>query len=348
MMIEMFFIALIATLAATAACRWLGLVDRPDERKRHQGSIPLSGGIAVFITIMVGTFVLKVPPYTTGTLIIASLVFALGVLDDARHINPWLRLSLQYISGIALATYGGVAIYNVGNLLAMGDIPLLMLAVPLTALAVAGLTNAYNMIDGIDGLSGSLMLIPLAILSNLAFLDHHPMLDSLLLIMVPVVVFLLFNLGPNFRVLPKIFLGDGGSITIGFLITASLVYFSQGDRTLINPVTALWLVTVPLMDMLATMFRRHRSGRKLMQADRSHLHYSLIDYGMSPTAALIAVTAYALACAMLGLFLESFPDYVSMFAFFTLFILHMVFVAILSSAIQARIVTDKRAEQTET
>ena len=69
--------------------------------------------------------------------------------------------------------------------------------------------------------------------------------------------------------LPKMFLGDGGSITLGFLVTASLVFFSQGENALIEPVTALWLVTVPLMDMLATMLRRAKHGRKLMEADRS-------------------------------------------------------------------------------
>ena len=336
MITSLFLVAFIITLVATAACRWVGLVDQPDERKRHVGSIPLSGGIAIFISIVVSTFARDIPPYTTEMLIIAILVFALGVFDDFQHTNPWLRLSMQYGAGVALATYGGIAIHNVGNLLSLGDIPLLMLAVPLTALSVAGLSNAYNMIDGIDGLSASLMLIPLAVLSTLAFSIEHPMLNSLLLMVVPLIVFLIFNLGPNTKYLPKIFLGDGGSITMGFLITASLVYFSQGDSTLINPVTALWLVTVPLMDMLATMARRYRNGRKLMDADRSHLHYSLIDLGLSPRVALLGMVVYAVGCALLGLFLESFPDYVSMFSFLGLFIIHLAFIATVSHALEAK------------
>ncbi len=159
---------------------------------------------------------------------------------------------------------GNIAITNVGNLLAMGDIPLLLLTVPLTALAVAGLSNAYNMIDGIDGLAASTITLPLSVLYLLALQAGHPMANTLLLMILPLLVFLLFNLGPNNRLLPKIFLGDAGSVTLGFLVTASLVYFSQGDNALILPVTALWLVTVPLMDMLATMLRRLRQGRKLM------------------------------------------------------------------------------------
>ena len=344
MITSLFLVALIITLVATAACRWVGLVDQPDERKRHVGSVPLSGGIAVFISIVVGTFALNVPPYTTEMLIIAILVFALGVFDDFQHTNPWLRLSLQYGAGVALATYGGIAIYNVGNLLTLGDIPLLKLAVPLTALAVAGLSNAYNMIDGIDGLCASLMLVPIAVLSTLAASTGHPMLNSLLLMVVPLIVFLLFNLGPNKKYLPKIFLGDGGSITMGFLITASLVYFSQGESALIKPVTALWLVTVPLMDMLATMARRYKNGRKLMEADRSHLHYSLIDLGLNTTITLLVIVVYAVGCALLGLFLESFPDYISMFSFFGLFILHLACIAMISHTLDAKAVKAESIE----
>jgi len=181
-------------------------------------------------------------------------------------------------------------------------------------------------------------------LSTLAYLTGHNMLNSLLLMTIPIIVFLIFNLGPNWKYLPKIFLGDSGSITMGLLITASLIYFSQGVSPLIKPVTALWLVTVPLMDMLATMARRHRNGRKLMEADRSHLHYSLIDLGLSPRAALLIMVVYAVGCALLGLFLESFPDYVSMFSFFGLFIMHLAFIASVSRTLDARVTKAERIE----
>ena len=131
---------------------------------------------------------------------------------------------------------------------------------------MAGLSNAYNMIDGIDGLAASTICLPLLVLYLLAVQAGHPMAGSLLLMLVPLAVFLLFNLGPDNRLLPKMFLGDAGSVTMGFFVTASLVYFSQGNNALIEPVTALWLVTVPLMDMLATMLRRAKHGRKLMEA----------------------------------------------------------------------------------
>ena len=302
-------------------------MDHPDNRKLHSQAVPLTGGIAVFFTILAGTFALGIEPYTSEVLIIACAVFALGVFDDIRHINATVRLFIQYGSGVALATYGGIAIHNVGNLLGAGSIPLLMLAVPLTALAAAGLCNAYNMIDGIDGLAAGTITLPLLALYLLAIEAGHPMADTLLLMLIPLAVFLVFNLGPNNALLPKMFLGDGGSVTLGFLVTASLVYFSQGERALIQPVTALWLVTIPLMDMLCTMLRRLKRGKKLMEADRSHLHHTLMDMGLSSRQTLLAMLGWAIICALIGLGLEASPAYVSLACYFVVFFAHCLFVS---------------------
>ena len=323
---EILIAALLLTRVTAGIGYRLGLADTPDARKTHSGVVPLTGGIAIFLTIALGCLVLHVAPYTGPMMAIACLLFAVGVFDDIRHINPWLRLLLQYGAGILLATWGGIAIHNVGNLLALGDIPLLLLTVPLTALSVAGLSNAYNMVDGIDGLAASTIALPLLVLYALALQAGHPLGDFLSLMLVPLAVFLLFNLGPDNRLLPKIFLGDGGSVTLGFLVTASLVYFSQGENALILPVTALWLVTLPLMDMLATMLRRARHGHKLMAADRSHLHHTLMDMGFSARQTLALLVAWATACALLGLALEGIPEYLSLACYCLLFLGHCVFV----------------------
>ena len=318
--------ALSINWAAIYMARSFGLLDVPDARKHHSGAIPLTGGVAIFLTIVLGYITLGIPPYSNNMMIIAIVVFMVGVFDDRRHINATARLLIQFASGVALATFGGIVIVNAGNLLAMGDIPLLMLSIPLTALAVAGLSNAYNMIDGIDGLAASTILLPLLILYGLAVTAGHPMANALLLMVVPLLVFLVFNLGPNNRLFPKIFLGDGGSVTLGFLVTASLVYFSQGENALILPVTALWLVTVPLMDMIATMLRRWRKGHKLMDADRSHMHHTLMGMGLSPRRTLVIMVGYATACAFLGIALEGGPESLSLLLYTLLFVGHCVFV----------------------
>jgi UDP-GlcNAc:undecaprenyl-phosphate GlcNAc-1-phosphate transferase len=312
------------------------LLDVPDSRKHHSGAIPLTGGIGIFLTVLSGTYILGIEPYTYHMLFIASVVFFIGVYDDRNTLSATWRLIIQYGSGIALATYGGITIREAGNLLALGDIPLLILAVPLTALSVAGLSNAYNMIDGIDGLAASTILVPLLVLGGLAEAHSHAMAPALILLVIPLCIFLLFNLGPNNRLLPKIFLGDNGSTTMGFMVAASLIYFSQGEQALIRPVTALWLVTLPLMDMLATMLRRARSGRKIMDADRSHLHHTLMDLGLSAHKTLVVLVVYAIACALLGLALENLPESLSLLAYFLLFIAHCIFVLLFDRQRRAR------------
>ncbi len=318
--------ALILNWIVIYVARRVGLTDIPDRRKKHQGAIPLTGGIAIFATLLAGIAFLGITPYTNNMLIVATLVFSIGVYDDFDNLGAALRLIIQYGSGIALATYGGIYIENVGNLLNYGDIPLLLLSAPLTALSVAGLSNAYNMIDGIDGLAAATILLPLLILYGLALADNNPMAPTLLLMVIPLCIFLIFNLGPDNSIFPKIFLGDAGSTTMGFLVTASLVYFSQGEDAVILPVTALWLVTVPLMDMLATMLRRWRSGRKLMTADRSHLHHTLMDRGLSGRATLIALIIYATVCASFGLALQAVAESLSLLMYFLLFLAHCFFV----------------------
>lgn len=326
LILQILFAALVMTRITVSLGARMGLLDKPDARKLHQGTVPLAGGIAIFVTLLFGTFALGIAPYNYPMLVIATVVFVVGVFDDVRHIRASVRLLIGFASGILLATYGNIAITNVGNLLAMGAIPLLLLSVPLTALAVAGLSNAYNMVDGIDGLAACTIALPLLVLYLLALQNGHPMADALLLLLVPLGVFLLFNLGPNNRFLPKMFLGDAGSVTLGFLVTASLVYFSQGDDALIRPVTALWLVTVPLMDMLATMARRFRHGYKLMKADRSHLHYTLMDGGLGAGQTLVLMVGYAILCAVIGLMLERTPEYLSLLCYFLLFCGHCLFV----------------------
>ncbi|MDE0930063.1 MAG: hypothetical protein OSA77_05200 [Halioglobus sp.] len=327
---DMLMAITVFALIALWTTAWLGrrvdLVDRPSDRKTHAGDVPLTGGLAIFATLLFGTIALSIEPYSVASLALAGGLVVVSVYDDYQHLNAVVRLAVHFGFGVLLAMIGGITISNVGDLLAGGDIPLLLLSVPLTALAIAGLCNAYNMIDGIHGLSTSLVVLPLAVLFFLARSAGHDGADFALLILIPCVVFLLFNLGPDNAVLPRIFLGDAGSVTLGFLVTASLVFFSQGEDAVIRPVTALWLVAVPLMDMIATMLGRWRAGASLTKADRTHLHHLLVDQGMRGRQALALLLAYAGVCAVVGLALERAPESLSLLAFFVLFVGHCVFV----------------------
>ncbi|MAL96516.1 MAG: undecaprenyl-phosphate alpha-N-acetylglucosaminyl 1-phosphate transferase [Haliea sp.] len=330
----------LATVALThfaiLAADVCGLVDHPCARKQHEGSVPLAGGPAIFLSFVFALVVWGLPVLNPWEVVLLGVVFLMGLIDDFRHLSPTVRLGLQALCGVAMATIGNVVLTQVGNLLGFGPIGLSILAIPLTALAFAGVANAYNMIDGIDGLAGMLALIPLCAVGLLAAHAGHPLLPTLLALIIPLAVFLLFNLGPNMRWWPKIFLGDSGSNFLGFVVCATLVYFSQGPGALIHPVTALWLITVPLMDMLATMAVRLREGHHPMRADRRHLHHLLVDLGLSVGGARRAIVAHATAMAVAGILLMRLPDYVSLALYLAVFAAHCVFAIQTRRALQAR------------
>lgn len=319
-------LALLFARLATFVARKTGLVDKPDHRKQHDGHVPLAGGLTLFATLLTAKVLLDLPPFGLLELGLMGVVFVAGLWDDWRELSASKRLLVQFACGCLMVFSANFVLRQVGDLLGFGVIGLAALALPLTALAFAGMANAYNMIDGLDGLAASLALLPLAALAVLAGSAGHPVYTTLIALILPLLVFLLFNLGPDSRWFPKMFLGDSGSNLLGFIVCALLIYLSQGDSRLIPPVTALWLVAVPLMDMLATMLLRLREGHHPMWPDRRHLHHLLQDMGASAVAARYIITGYAVALAILGLGLVQLPEFVSMYLYLAVFGGHCAFV----------------------
>ncbi|MBA6412301.1 undecaprenyl/decaprenyl-phosphate alpha-N-acetylglucosaminyl 1-phosphate transferase [Parahaliea sp. F7430] len=224
-LLELLVLAVFFSYFSLKASHASGLLDNPDQRKLHDGLIPLAGGPAIFLTFATAALLFDMPTATTG-LILYSTVFAVGLFDDHSNASAILRLIIHLVCGALMAVLCGIVITNVGNLLGFGNIPLLMFAVPLTALAFAGLTNAYNMIDGVDGLASGLALVPLAIVVTLIIQHQSMMPMPLIALVIALLVFMLFNLGPNTKLLSKMFLGDSGSSLLGFIICAVLIYQS--------------------------------------------------------------------------------------------------------------------------
>ena len=310
--------------------RRTGLVDRPDARKLHDGHIPMAGGPMVFVTFLIAAMLFDMPALSLDGAVVwlalLSVIFVVGLLDDYVHLPPALRLFVQAICGLMMPVMANVVLIDLRDLLGFGPILLGYLAIPLTALAFAGLVNAYNMIDGADGLCASLALLPLLVIAVLAWQGAHPAADTLFVIVTALAVFLLFNLSPGTWLRPKVFLGDSGSGLLGFVVCSVMVYLSQQPQMLVKPVTCLWLVGVPLIDMIATMLVRLRDGHHPMRADRRHLHHILIDCGFSPVGMRRTVVSYAVVLAAVGLLLMPQRSYVSLGAFFAVFAAHLVFV----------------------
>lgn len=283
-----------------------GLLDHPQGRKKHTGTVPLVGGISIYLSVLFcAVLFLNLPESFIGIALICGLITFIGALDDRYPVHPYYRLIMQLVAGVSLATIGGASLRDLGDLTGFGAINLGLLAIPFTAVAITGLCNAYNMVDGIDGLAGSLTIVSLLSLLLLANGQAPENQVALLAYMATsIAVFLLFNLtiGPFSKT--KVFMGDAGSTFLGCAVAIAMIHFTQSKHAVIQPATALWLVAIPLMDMASTMVRRVSKGKSPFHADRTHLHHILMRAGFSQRQALMAIVLVATVLAGIGIFLE--------------------------------------------
>jgi len=296
-------ISLLAVVGLIPVARKIRLLDSPDHRKTHQGSVPLTGGISVFAGLLVAWVISMPLGNAFGIYLLCSLMLVmLGAIDDARNIPAKFRLWAQVALGALLSYGSGIYLTTFGNLFGFGAIELAWLGPAVTIAAVIGATNAYNMVDGIDGLAGAMSLVTLSALAIL--FASSPGFNLELALAITIAMALLPFMGANLQLPPfrrKIFMGDAGSMFIGFSVVWLLVNGAQAENGAFRPVTALWVCAVPLMDMVAIMIRRARKGQSVMMPDRDHLHHIFLRAGCSDRQALIVITLLAVICAGIGI-----------------------------------------------
>jgi UDP-GlcNAc:undecaprenyl-phosphate GlcNAc-1-phosphate transferase len=280
---------IVITIGISSLAKSIGLVDIPDNvRKLHTGNIPLIGGIVIFISIIFGTFVFGVEPFYRIIIISLIPILIVGTLDGIESIDVPVsfRFIAQILASWLVILFTDVYLKDLGNLFGQGIVQLNQFGIPFTIFAVVGMCNAFNMLDGKDGLVGSVAVVIISSLLLLLYLNGTIYNWGLILIL-SLAVFLAFNLN-LFGNKQKIFLGEHGSSSLGHLIAWNLVYLSQ-ETDFITPVTALWFAFYPLTDALFTIMRRIRSSQSIVQADRRHLHYLLSDYGFSDQKILLMI-----------------------------------------------------------
>lgn len=323
-----FFIAFAILFLMRKVARKVGLVDKPSGRKMHTGNVPLVGGVAICITIVnyIYTHPNMINHANLYILCICGLT-TVGALDDRFDLSVKIRMLVQAFISVAMIYFASAELHTLGNLLGFGAIELGMFGGIVTVFAVIGCINAFNMVDGIDGLLGGLSIVTFASIGVLLLLAGEQSLSYLcLLLVICMIPYILMNLGlvGHKR---KVFMGDAGSMMIGFTVIWLLIGASQKPgNSMIRPVTALWLIAVPLMDMAAIMIRRIKQGKSPFKPDRDHLHHICQRLGCSSrqTLALICTIAAILAgIGMLGEILQ-IPEYLMFYAFLILFSIYLV------------------------
>lgn len=274
-----FVVAMLAMPLFIKLIHRLGLFDKPDSRKLHSTPTPTMGGVVIFLA-MVLTCALWFPfwhdLFTLTFFSSVVMLLVLGMLDDLHNISAANKLVLQ-LAIASLITFSGVRITSLSGLLGIYELPITAQYV-LTVVAITGVTNAFNLIDGIDGLAGGIGFLSLVMLGYFLTVSGQPNLGLLAFSLAGALVgFLYYNLNPA-----RIFMGDTGSLVLGFVIAVLTVLVIQVNATgkpflAHAPICGLCIVLIPVFDALRVFTLRICRGRSPFAPDKSHIHHLLTN-----------------------------------------------------------------------
>ena len=296
------------------------LVDIPDRsRKFHKRPTPMTGGLGILASLLIsGKLYIDlnnltgyVPEFTFQLMVISIPLLLLFLIDDLKEIKPIFRFLIQSLLSVYMIMSTGVYLESLGNLFGFGVINLGILSIPFTVFCVVGIMNAFNMMDGVNGLCSGCAMIALILIGFYSGLIYDSM---LVLIIGSMIGFILFNLG-LFGKKRGVFLGDSGSNLIGFWVAWIAIYASQSKIYNIEPITMLWFVAIPLLDCIGLIFSRIIKGMSLSTAGRDHIHHKLMNkFSSKGTLNFILIVTFL--TGILGAFIEIFfAPYISTILF---------------------------------
>ncbi|WP_257324848.1 undecaprenyl-phosphate alpha-N-acetylglucosaminyl 1-phosphate transferase [Pseudoalteromonas rhizosphaerae] len=309
----------------------LGLIDTPCERKAHNGNIPVVGGMVVYLSSAIMMLYFLENSVSRNLLLIATAIIVfIGVLDDKYDLTVRSRLIGQSLVSLILIAGLEKHFFHLGDLFSLGfHIELHSFGIPFTVLAVLAVINAFNMIDGIDGLLGLVSTIFFIALGLQAIqIGNDFILITCLVFVACLIPFLMANLGFKPVGNKKIFMGDAGSMFMGLSIVWLTVESTQGTQPIVRPVTVLFFVALPIIDMVAIIIRRLKKRKSPFVADRDHIHHIFMRGGLTPKLTLLILVSFSLLSAAFGLILEfiNAPDIMILLAFGSLCLAYSIMV----------------------
>jgi len=314
-----FAVTVVLTLTLRPLALRLRITDKPGGRKQHIGEIPLVGGIAMFIGILVAAMAAVQPMGRWTLLVPAALLVIVGVIDDRYNVGVSVRLTAQICAALIMMIGGGLYLRDVGDPFGTGLLGLGIFAIPISVLVALSVINAFNFIDGIDGLAASMALIALTA-GALATGLRASAVSVAAMACGATLGFLLFNF-PAFRNRHlRTFMGDAGSTLLGFIVVRFALSISQGADRSLSPVAALWFALMPLSDFFSCFIRRVARGKMPLHAGREHFHYMLMRAGLSGRQVLAVLVAFSVLYAAVGLIgaSQKLPDWALFAPWFTL------------------------------
>ena len=297
------------------------LVDLPDRsRKFHKRSTPLTGGLGILLALLIsGKLYIDLndltgylPEFTFQLMVISTPLLILFLIDDLKGLKPFYRILIQCSLSTYMIFSTGVYLESLGDIFGFGDLNLGIFGIPFTIFCVVGVMNAFNMMDGINGLCSGCAMIALILIGFYSGLIYDSMLVLIIGSMIGFLIFNLVFLGKK----RGVFLGDSGSNLIGFWVAWIAIYSSQNQIYGINPITMLWFIAIPLLDCIGLIFYRIKIGKSWSTAGRDHIHHKLM-HNLSPKMTLIVILVITLITGLFGIMIEIiWPSYISMILFF--------------------------------
>jgi UDP-GlcNAc:undecaprenyl-phosphate GlcNAc-1-phosphate transferase len=280
--------------------RRIGLVDMPGGRKQHAGNVPLVGGLAIYGALVASLPLLAAEAARAALLfaILAGLVVASGVLDDACRLSARAKLALQGGIAVLAILCGGPTLAP--DAIVFGGLAHGLVCKLASLVVYVGLMNAVNLLDGADGVAGGVGAVCLGGLVLLAAASGAALPVLPLVALGAVLGFLVYNMPMPWRRRPLVFLGDAGSMLIGFALAWFALALSRVAPH-VPPAALAWLVGLPVLDMGRVALARIRHGASPFAAGRDHLHHLLLARGSTPLGTALAMAALALGFGAVGI-----------------------------------------------
>ena len=297
----------------------LNLVDLPNKRKIHKKPTANTGGFAIIISLLFALQALDVFDKILGLILsIGFLISIVGLIDDKFHLNTGGKLSLQIIPIFYLIVFENLTLSHIGAynhlILNIGSF-----AVPFTLLCVLFLTNAFNYFDGIDG---TLSFTTISVLVILYFLVPDKSFQLfLIMILIPIIIFLCFNF--SLLGLPKLFLGDSGSLLLGFIVSFILIFLA--NQKFIHPILLAWSVAIFVYEFLSINIIRLKNKKNPFEAGTDHLHHRLFEKNKSVFLTNFLIASFNIILFIIGylsfLFINELVSLILFIAFFMIFLI---------------------------
>ncbi len=298
-----------------------GLVDRPSRRKRHGTSKPFVGGVGMALGFFLSVAVCIGLSRVAGLLAGMITILIIGFLDDWKELNHWWKLAGEMAAALMIVYWSGIYLFTFGDLLSLGSIDFHDYSIPVTVFCIVGIANAFNMMDGMDGLAGGVSLTAFLSFACISALSGHPALMLLSVAMSGAIIgFLRYNWHPA-----RLFMGDTGSLFLGFTAAFVSIAVTQGAQGVVRPVIPLLVLAVPVTDALTVILKRIAARRNPFHADRNHIHHTLLRMGLGTQGSVaVILTLSCIFCilAIAGVIFR-IPEHILFLAFSAYFVAHL-------------------------